>query len=39
MKSAPEETVMAALERAAQEFAERPAFAVRTESGWETPMA
>lgn len=36
MKSAPEETVMAALERAAQEFAERPAFAVRTENGWET---
>ena len=36
MKEAPAETVIAALERAAVEFAERPAVARRTASGWET---
>lgn len=36
MESAPEATVIAALERAAQQFGERPALAHRTDSGWVT---
>lgn len=36
MTQAPAETVIAALERAAVEFAERPAVARRSASGWET---